>query len=266
MGAGEEKLEQFLVNVYEKLLVEKMGLPRGYPVSSTPSFNILRCCEWWKGIEQRIATLEFDRARKSMKVLVKSDKGTISLLVKGDVESLLERSSYIQLLDGSVVRLAESSKSLILQAVDEMSTNALCCLGFASKDVADFFNYEGEGHPAHKLLLDPSNYAFIESDLIFAGWVGLRDPPREEVYQAIEDCKAAGIRVMVITGNLSQQCLNALAIVLPDFLGRSADLTYFNMTLLQSFGDFQKATPEEENIENKLFDPRICLLQQPLFQ
>ncbi|KAH0465965.1 hypothetical protein IEQ34_006068 [Dendrobium chrysotoxum] len=185
-----------------KVLVEKMGLPGGYPVSSTPSFNILRCCEWWKGIEQRIATLEFDRARKSMGVLVKSYKGTNSLLVKGAVESLLERSSYIQLLDGSVVRLAESSKSLILQAVHEMSTNALRCLGFAYKDdVADFSNYDGEGHPAHKLLLDPSNYAFIESDLIFAGLVGLRDPPREEVYQAIEDCKAAGIRVMVITGD-----------------------------------------------------------------
>ncbi|KAI0520111.1 hypothetical protein KFK09_007581 [Dendrobium nobile] len=185
-----------------KVLVEKMGLPGGYPVSSAPSFTILRCCEWWKGIEQRIATLEFDRARKSMGVLVKSDKGTISLLVKGAVESLLERSSYIQLLDGSVVRLAESSKPLILQAVHEMSINALRCLGFAYKeDVADFSNYDGEGHPAHKLLLDPSNYAFIESDLIFAGLVGLRDPPREEVYQAIEDCKEAGIRVMVITGD-----------------------------------------------------------------
>ncbi|PKU70635.1 calcium-transporting ATPase 1, endoplasmic reticulum-type-like [Dendrobium catenatum] len=185
-----------------KVLVEKMGLPGGYPVSSAPSFTILRCCEWWKGIEQRIATLEFDRARKSMGVLVKSDKGTISLLVKGAVESLLERSSYIQLLDGYVVRLTESSKSLILQAVHEMSINALRCLGFAYKeDVADFSNYDGEGHPAHKLLLDPSNYAFIESDLIFAGLVGLRDPPREEVYQAIEDCKEAGIRVMVITGD-----------------------------------------------------------------
>ncbi|KAI0527459.1 hypothetical protein KFK09_003060 [Dendrobium nobile] len=208
-----------------------------------------------------------NRRNSGLKMLVKTDKGTISLLVKGDVESLLERSSYIQLLDGYVVRLAESSKSLILQAVHKMSMNAIRCLGFAYKDdVADFFNYDGEGHPNHKLLLDHSNYAFIESDLIFAGLVGLRDPPREEVYQAIEDCKAADIRVMVITGNLSQQCLNALAIVLPDFLGRSADLTSLNMTLLQSFGDFHKATPEEGNIENKILDLGICLLQQPLFQ
>ncbi|PKU65214.1 putative LRR receptor-like serine/threonine-protein kinase [Dendrobium catenatum] len=71
-------------------------------------------------------------------------------------------------------------------------------------------------------LFFPSNYAFIESDLIFADLFGLRNPIREEVYQAIEDCKAIGIRVM-------------------------------------SFGNFQEATLQEENIENKVFDPGICV-------
>ncbi|KFK37327.1 hypothetical protein AALP_AA4G242300 [Arabis alpina] len=50
------------------------------------------------------------------------------------------------------------------------------------------------------------------------------------------------------TRNLSQQCLNALAKVVPGFLGGSADLASSNMTLLKSFGDFQKATPEERNL------------------
>ncbi|XP_038684162.1 transketolase, chloroplastic-like [Tripterygium wilfordii] len=50
------------------------------------------------------------------------------------------------------------------------------------------------------------------------------------------------------TRNLSQQCLNALAKVLPGFLGGSADLASSNMTLLKSFGDFQKDTPEERNV------------------
>lgn len=88
---------------------------------------------------------------------------------------MLERSTFIQLLDGSVVQLDESMKSLILEALRDMSSNALRCLGFAYKDdLSEFATYDGEDHPAHKILLDPSSYSSIESDLIFAGLVGLR--------------------------------------------------------------------------------------------
>ena len=91
------------------------------------------------------------------------------------MENLLERSTYIQLLDGSVVLLDDNSKNLIMNALREMSTNALRCLGFAYKDdLAEFSAYDGGDHPAHKLLLDPSNYASIETGLIFVGLVGLR--------------------------------------------------------------------------------------------
>ncbi|GAB2210920.1 hypothetical protein Droror1_Dr00016209 [Drosera rotundifolia] len=80
---------------------------------------------------------------------------------------------------------------------------ALRCLGFAYKeDLTDFATYDGDhDHPAHQLLLSPSSYSSIESELIFLGLAGLRDPPRLEVCQAIEDCRAAGIRVIVITGD-----------------------------------------------------------------
>ncbi|KAF5940786.1 hypothetical protein HYC85_021953 [Camellia sinensis] len=188
-----------------KILVEKMGLPEESvdDTCSTPSDVLLRCCRHWKKTQRRIATLEFDRDRKSMGVIVESQLGLRSLLVKGAVENVLERSTHVQLLDGSVVELDQNSKNLILQSLREMSTGALRCLGFAYKDeLPDFETYDGdEDHPAHALLLDPSNYSSIETKLTFVGLVGLRDPPRKEVYQAIQDCKAAGIRVMVITGD-----------------------------------------------------------------
>ncbi|XP_042511198.1 calcium-transporting ATPase 1, endoplasmic reticulum-type-like [Macadamia integrifolia] len=186
-----------------KVMVEKMGLPERFADSSCGSADALRCCQQWNNIERRIGTLEFDRDRKSMGVIVRSDSGKNSLLVKGAVENLLERSSSVQLLDGSVVEMNENSKDIILQFLQKMSSSALRCLGFAYKEeIAEFATYDGdEDHPAHKLLLDPSNYSSIECGLIFAGLVGLRDPPREEVHRAIEDCRAAGIRVMVITGD-----------------------------------------------------------------
>ncbi|KAK1651034.1 hypothetical protein QYE76_068839 [Lolium multiflorum] len=185
-----------------KVLVEKMGLPGGYTPSQDSS-DLLRCCQWWNNDAKRVGTLEFDRTRKSMGVIVKkTDSGKNLLLVKGAVENLLERSAYIQLLDGSVVLLDDGAKALILSSLSEMSASALRCLGFAYKeDLAEFATYDGEEHAAHKYLLDPSYYSSIENNLIFCGFVGLRDPPREEVHQAIEDCRAAGIRVMVITGD-----------------------------------------------------------------
>lgn len=144
----------------------------------------------------------------------------------------------MQLLDGSVMPLDHNSRSLILDALHDMSCNALRCLGFAYKvELPEFETYDGsEDHPSHELLLNPSNYSSIESELIFVGLVGLRvslnklnfqiflllnywcvflselifddvfeqslqDPPRKEVYQAIQDCRAAGIQIMVITGD-----------------------------------------------------------------
>ncbi|KAH9661196.1 calcium-transporting ATPase 4 endoplasmic reticulum-type [Citrus sinensis] len=178
-----------------KVMVEKMGFPEGLNHDSSSSPEDV--------LQQRFATLEFDRDRKSMGVLVNSSSGNKKLLVKGAVENLLERSSFVQLLDGSVVELDQYSRDLILQSLQEMSSTALRCLGFAYKDdLREFETYDGdEDHPAHQLLLNPTNYSSIESRLVFVGMVGLRDPPREEVRQAIEDCKAAGIRVMVITGD-----------------------------------------------------------------
>ncbi|XP_061958875.1 calcium-transporting ATPase 4, endoplasmic reticulum-type-like [Populus nigra] len=187
-----------------KVMVEKMGFPGGLnKESSSVHEDVLACCRLWNTMEQRIATLEFDRDRKSMGVIVNSSSGKKSLLVKGAVENLLDRSTSIQLLDGSVVALDQCSKDLILQNLREMSTSALRCLGFAYKeDLSEFRTYSGdEDHPAHQLLLDLHNYSSIESNLTFVGLAGLRDPPRKEVRQAIEDCKAAGIRVMVITGD-----------------------------------------------------------------
>ncbi|XVF46443.1 hypothetical protein PTKIN_Ptkin03bG0027200 [Pterospermum kingtungense] len=185
-----------------KVLVEKMGIPEEYG-SSSGHGDPQRCCQLWNKMEQRVATLEFDRDRKSMGVIVNSGSGRKALLVKGAVENLLERSSFIQLLDGTIVELDQYSRDLILQSLHDMSTDALRCLGFAYKEeLFEFATYNGdEDHPAHQLLLNPSNYSSIESKLIFVGLVGLRDPPRKEVREAIKDCKAAGIRVMVITGD-----------------------------------------------------------------
>ena len=102
---------------------------------------------------------------------------------------MLERSTHIQLQDGSVVPLDEKSRKAILASLHELSTKALRCLGFAYKeDLGEFATYDGEFHPAHKLLLDPANYAAIETDLIFAGLAGLRVRLLLSVYIFLYHC------------------------------------------------------------------------------
>ncbi|KAK4492018.1 hypothetical protein RD792_002806 [Penstemon davidsonii] len=207
--AGHDKSGHYVANGMPteaalKVLVEKMGLSNELGFDTSSGYDgVLRCSYTWNKIEQRIATLEFDRDRKSMGVIVSSSSGKKSLLVKGAVETLLERSSFVQLLDGSITELDQSHKEVILKSLHEMSTSALRVLGFAYRDdLPEFSTYDGdEDHPAHQLLLNPSNYSSIESRLVFVGLAGLRDPPRKEVPQAIEDCRTAGIQVMVITGD-----------------------------------------------------------------
>ncbi|CAN4111411.1 unnamed protein product [Withania somnifera] len=197
-----------------KVLVEKMGVPDSKARSKIHDAQIvssylidrntvkLGCCDWWMKRSKRVATLEFDRVRKSMGVIVREPNGSNRLLVKGAVESLLERSTYVQLADGSTVPIDESCRQLLLLRNLEMSSKGLRCLGLAYKDDLDELSgYYAENHPAHRKLLDPSCYSSIESDLVFVGVVGLRDPPREEVHKAINDCRRAGIKIMVITGD-----------------------------------------------------------------
>nr|DAD17932.1 TPA_asm: hypothetical protein HUJ06_019395 [Nelumbo nucifera] len=146
-----------------KVLVEKMGPPQGFQDLSLSTKDVLHCCQLWKSAECRIATLEFDRDRKSMGVIATSKSNRNMLLVKGAVENVLERNSYMQLCDGTIVRLDQSSRDLILQSLNEMSTTALRCLGFAYKEPSEFATYN--------------------------------------VHKAIEDCRGVGIRVTVITGD-----------------------------------------------------------------
>ncbi|KAF4384516.1 hypothetical protein F8388_003823 [Cannabis sativa] len=197
-----------------KVLVEKMGVPDSKARNKIRETQLaasylidnstvkLGCCEWWTKRSKKVATLEFDRVRKSMSVIAREPNGHNRLLVKGAVESLLERTSHVQLADGSLIPIDEPCRQSLLMKLSEMSSKGLRCLGLAYKDgLGELSDYYSDSHPAHKLLLDPANYSSIESDLVFVGIVGLRDPTREEVHKAIEDCKEAGIMVMVITGD-----------------------------------------------------------------
>mmetsp|Transcript_35411 Transcript_35411/g.39767 ORF Transcript_35411/g.39767 Transcript_35411/m.39767 type:complete len:1060 (-) Transcript_35411:324-3503(-) len=180
-----------------KCLVEKMGLP-GH--SENKPTNEVELAEYYGSILHAQydleATLEFCRDRKSMSVLCQhKERRTRTLFVKGAAELLLERCTHIMLPSGEVEVLSSEKRAAIAARITEMSQRPLRVLGMAIKTQMP----AQEDLPSGLLKLE--EYASVESDLTFVGLTGIKDPPRPEVKDAIQQCQAAGIRVIMITGD-----------------------------------------------------------------
>ena len=91
------------------------------------------------------------------------------------------------------IPLTKSMRDDILKRQQSMASIALRCLALAIKsgpELGILSSYDGShSHPGYKILKDPSQYEAIESEMTFVGLVGLRDPPRPEVKDAISGCK-----------------------------------------------------------------------------
>jgi Ca2+-transporting ATPase len=131
-----------------------------------------------------IAELPFDSLRKRMTTIHRFKKKTIAY-VKGAPEVLVELSNFIY-KDGKVRRLSKEERGKILKIVRKMAREALRVLAFAYKEVLPSKEFTS---------------ARVEKNLIFVGVAGMIDPPRKEVGEAIEICKKAGIKAIMITGD-----------------------------------------------------------------
>ncbi|CDJ61443.1 calcium-transporting ATPase, putative [Eimeria maxima] len=193
------------------VLVEKLGLFSDEQIASRANTKRTDAtptpfCDYWKGEYKDLATLEFSRDRKSMSVLSRNVKTKNNeLFVKGAPETLLTRCETMMLPDGSVVPLTEVARKVILADVAGMARGALRTLALAVRldagPLATYGEDEANQTASRNLLEDQAGYAALESSLCFIGVVGLFDPPRPEVGNAILQCREAGIRVVMITGD-----------------------------------------------------------------
>ncbi|WP_255197394.1 cation-translocating P-type ATPase [Halorarius litoreus] len=137
----------------------------------------------------RLAEVPFSSERKLMTVVVDGDPaasrdGEPTAYTKGAPEEVLARCTHA-LDDGEVVALTDERRAAIRDAVEAFAGDALRVLAFARKRGVD---------PA-------SDDESLESELTFLGLQGMLDPPREEVPDAVADCRRAGIRVVMATGD-----------------------------------------------------------------
>ena len=134
---------------------------------------------------ERVEEIPFDSDRKLMTTVNKvGDKYVV--YTKGGIDEILKRCTSYE-IGGQISEELESYINKIRQENEKMAQNALRVLGCAYKEIDHIPTKE--------------EMKTIENDLIFIGMVGMIDPPREEVKLAVEKCKTAGIKTVMITGD-----------------------------------------------------------------
>ncbi|TCL62191.1 Ca2+-transporting ATPase [Hydrogenispora ethanolica] len=134
---------------------------------------------------RRRSELPFDSERKLMSTVNQLGDG-LRVMTKGAPDLLLERCNRMLLPEG-IVPLTDEKRQAIRDANRIMAGKALRVLGTAWKDIAQ--------------LPERPSTDNLEQELIFAGLVGMIDPPRPEARAAVAVCRKAGIRPIMITGD-----------------------------------------------------------------
>jgi Ca2+-transporting ATPase len=135
----------------------------------------------------RLQEVPFTSERKRMTTAHKSPDGDVFSYVKGAVEILLDHSGHI-LKGGKIIKLSQNEKEQILKTNEEMANQALRVLAISYKELpkTETGKYDEEE---------------LEHNLVFVGLAGMIDPPRAEAKGAIELCRKAGIKTVMITGD-----------------------------------------------------------------
>ncbi len=144
---------------------------------------------------RRIDEIPFSSDRKMMTTIHDGPGDNDRAFVKGAPEVILDKCTrYYD--DGELKELTEEKKKEFIEKNEEFANNALRVLAMAYRQVE-----LGEVEDEDKKEIIEADKGELEQDLIFLGLQGMIDPPREEVKEAIETCRDAGIRTVMITGD-----------------------------------------------------------------
>lgn len=128
--------------------------------------------------------IAFDSHRRMMSVVCE-DGSSNAVYTKGSPLDVLGKCTHV-LVNGKVRKIKDKDKRIIKEKNDEFATGALRVLALATKEIGD----------KKKYFLSE-----VESGLTFLGLVGIIDPPRADVAKAIDECRNAGIKTFMVTGD-----------------------------------------------------------------
>ena len=189
-------------------------------------------------VMKRVKDIPFDSSRKMMTTIHKIPTG-YRVITKGAPDILLKRCNKVY-ENGNVTTLDYSKTKLIENQNNKMADEALRVLAIAYLDI-----------PSLPSKIDSEN---IEKNLIFIGLIGMIDPPREGVKEAVTTCKKAGIKTVMITGD---HIITAKAIAKDLGILRGSDLAITGEELdkipqsilqknIMNYSVFARVTPEHK--------------------
>ncbi len=134
----------------------------------------------------RVGEVPFDSERKRMATINRMEEEQLRVNVKGGLDEVLSVSTQIH-IHGKVRPITDEDRETIREENHRMALSALRVLAVAYKDI--------DALPAEV------SAETVEQELVFTGLLGLIDPARPEVVEAVKKCKSAGIRPVMITGD-----------------------------------------------------------------
>lgn len=153
--------------------------------SATFGWKTIGSSEEYKKKYTRIHEFFFDADRKRM-TTINEIEGEKWVFTKGAFDPMEDLITHIYEGD-DIIKISDEHLAEIKEVNLSMASGALRVLALAGKKINEETEIE--------------NISEIESELIFLGLIGIRDPPRSEAYEAIATCHEAGIRVIMITGD-----------------------------------------------------------------
>jgi Ca2+-transporting ATPase len=143
-----------------------------------------------------IHQIPFNSKNKFMATIMKiNQKNTV--LVKGAPEIVLS-SAINEIIDGKFVRLTEDRKNEIIEEIQKLQANSMRILGFGFRIIED---QEAEVAITSEISILKPKLSNNSNQLVFSGFVAIRDPLRQDVVNAIATAKKAGIETKMLTGD-----------------------------------------------------------------
>jgi Ca2+-transporting ATPase len=192
-----------------KVFSEKLGkYDSSNPSVNSQKFPVSYSQNLMAGIDT-VATLEFSSERKCMSTVVSGYQGQKgnTVLLKGAPERVLDKSSKIFKSNGEQVELSEDQRKEMKEHINKVASEGYRVLGIAiALDGGNMNDVTKEN--CHDKLADANTYAEFEGGCSFLGYVCIKDPCRPEVKPMIQECKTAGITVIMITGDARETAIS----------------------------------------------------------